>query len=174
MNIFIFISLFVIFIVSTKADENNNNNVTESSDEEFEPVLLFQKKLQNLDKKSNSFKIISSYNETNGYFIEIVSKYEYQKNPISSKIYRMPDTIKLTPREFMQIIEFLAKSTSGKHKVINIGLEISRFDQPFYVTLSKPVSVANPKYKIQIFDWMEIKELISYSSNILHHTYNYF
>ena len=70
------------------------------------------------------------------------------------------------PRDFLRVIEFLAKSNSAKHKVINIGLEISRFDQPYYVTLSEPVSITNENYKIQIFDWMEIKDLISYSSNI--------
>jgi len=167
---------FVSYTISSKqTNETNNETNNENLQIETEPVILYQKKLRNLDYKSNTFKLVTSFeNEKNEFYIEIVTKFEYYKNPIESKIYRQPDKIIITPREFLEVIEFISSSIKGKYKSINSDLIISRFEQPYHITLAKPVGLSNTKYRIQVFDWMEIKDLISISSNILYDTYNYF
>ena len=95
MYMIILISIFVTIIVSSNI--NNTQNVTideqklnetidEEVREEWGPVILFRKKLRNLDNKSNNFKTITSYNSSNGYYIEIVSKYVEQLDPISLEV----------------------------------------------------------------------------------------
>ena len=176
-----FIFYLLLFIIVSSADivSNNENsqNITQPSvmnDTEtiIEPepklILLFQKKLRNLDNKAYKFKIVTSYKKgPNDSFVEIVTKEEYINTPISSTLYRMPDKIKLTPKEFIDVIEFLASNISAKQKYISIGLKITRFDNPYFVTLIKPVGWYSLTYKIQVFDWAEIKDLLSIASNIL-------
>ena len=79
MYIIILISLFVTIIVSSNNNNKNmqnetklNETIDENVQEEWGPIVLFRKKLRNLDIKSNNFKTITSYNSSNGYYIEIV------------------------------------------------------------------------------------------------------
>ena len=164
MNILVLFFLFGLFIVSINTIDTNKNGTKRINETKSE--ILYTKKLRNLDTLTNKYKTVTSYKSgLNDYHIEIVTRFE---EPISSKLYRMPDKIKLTPKNYLETIEFLASNISEKQLVIDNDLKISRFMDPYYVTLIRPVGKFNLKYRIQIFDWLEIKDLISLSSTILY------
>lgn len=159
--------LIVLLIVSNLVEIYLTQNNT------LIPNLFYSKKLRNTKNIDNSFKTIISYENNGKYYVEIVSKYEYSENPLSPVIYRHPNKIKLSPEDFVAVIEFISTNLNSNFRVINPGLKISKFSNPFHIIIWKPINEYNKKYRIQIFDWLEIKDLITVSSEILYEIYEY-
>lgn len=163
----------------SNTSEQSSYNISEKLDDEnslhiIEPEILYQKRLRSLNNAPDTYKTVTSYeNGTNKYFIEIVTKFDHFGTPIHTKTYRQPDKIKLTPNNYLDIIKFISSSIKGTHKNLGNNLYISRFDNPYHVTLWKETGLSNSKFRILLFDWLEIKDLISISSNILYDTYEF-